>query len=73
MPNPIRLVLCLHNHQPVGNFDGVFEAAFQDSYVPFLNVLQDFPELPIVLHLSGSLLDWLAKHHPGFDPPQNKR
>ena len=66
MNGHVRLILTLHNHQPVGNFDGVFEAAFQDSYVPFLNVLQDFPELPIVLHLSGSLLDWLAKHHPEY-------
>ena len=57
MSGQVRLILTLHNHQPVGNFDNVFEAAFQDSYVPFLDVLQDFPELPIVLHLSGSLLD----------------
>ena len=66
MSGQVRLILTLHNHQPVGNFDGVFEAAFQDSYVPFLDVLQDFPELPIVLHFSGSLLDWLAKHHPDY-------
>ena len=66
MSGQIRLILTLHNHQPVGNFDGVFEAAFQDSYVPFLDVLQDFPELPIVLHVSGSLLDWLAKHRPEY-------
>ena len=55
MSGQVRLILTLHNHQPVGNFDGVFEAAFQDSYV-----------LPIVLHFSGSLLDWLAKHHPDY-------
>lgn len=66
MSGQLRLILTLHNHQPVGNFDGVFEAALQDSYVPFLNVLQDFPELRIVLHISGSLLDWLAKHHPEY-------
>ena len=66
MSGHVRLILTLHNHQPVGNFDGVFEGAFQDSYVPFLNVLQDFPDLPIVLHFSGSLLDWLARHHPEY-------
>ena len=32
MPNTIRLALVLHNHQPIGNFDGVFEQAYQDSY-----------------------------------------
>lgn len=66
MSGHVRLILSLHNHQPVGNFDGVFEGAFQDSYVPFLDVLQDFPELPVVLHFSGSLLDWLAKNHPEY-------
>lgn len=66
MSGQVRLILTLHNHQPVGNFDGVFEGAFQDSYVPFLDVIEDFPELPVVLHFSGSLLDWLAKHHPEY-------
>lgn len=66
MSGQVRLILTLHNHQPVGNFDGVCEAAVHDSYIPFLDVLQDFPELRIVLHVSGSLLDWLAKHHPEY-------
>ena len=66
MPHAIRLVLCLHNHQPVGNFDGVFEAAYQDSYKPFLDVLLDYPEIPIVLHNSGSLLEWIVEHHPEY-------
>lgn len=62
----VRLVLTLHNHQPIGNFDGVFEGAFSDSYAPFLDVLQDFPELPVVLHISGSLLEWLTERHPEY-------
>ena len=44
MTRPLRLVLALHNHQPVGNFDGVFADAFRDSYSPFLDVLDEFPE-----------------------------
>ncbi|MFN0199252.1 MAG: alpha-amylase/4-alpha-glucanotransferase domain-containing protein [Planctomycetaceae bacterium] len=66
MTSPLRLILAIHNHQPVGNFDGVFEAAYQDSYAPFLNVLEDFPEIPISLHLSGSLLEWLVNAHPEY-------
>ncbi len=62
----LRLVLALHNHQPVGNFDGVFEAAVADSYRPFLDVLADYPELPISLHTSGSLLEWLIGHDPEY-------
>ena len=42
MPNRIRLILALHNHQPIGNFDHVFEQAFDDSYRPFLEVLSRY-------------------------------
>ena len=66
MPSQIRLVLALHNHQPVGNFDGVFEDAYRDSYCPFLDVLDDYPDIPIVLHTSGSLLDWIEDRHPEY-------
>ena len=62
----VRLVLTLHNHQPIGNFDGVFEGAYVDSYAPFLDVLDEFPELPVVLHISGSLLEWLTERHPEY-------
>ncbi|GAB4156996.1 MAG: DUF1926 domain-containing protein [Planctomycetaceae bacterium] len=66
MTCPLRLVLALHNHQPVGNFDGVFADAYQDSYAPFLDVLEEFPEIPIALHTSGSLLEWLTVHRPEY-------
>ncbi len=62
----VRLILTLHNHQPVGNFGGVFEAAFRDSYQPFLDVMADFPALPFVLHTSGPLLEWLVAHRPEY-------
>ncbi len=66
MPGRIRLILTLHNHQPIGNFDGVFEDAYRDSYVPFLDLLDEFPELSVVLHNSGSLFEWLVEHHPEY-------
>lgn len=66
MNSPVRLVLALHNHQPVGNFDGVFEGAYQDSYRPFLEILGDYPQLKISLHTSGSLMEWLVDHHPEY-------
>ena len=65
MSQPLRLVLVLHNHQPIGNFDGVCEQAYQDSYLPFLDVFERF-NLPIGLHTSGSLMEWLAKHRPEY-------
>lgn len=62
----VRLVLILHNHQPIGNFDGVFENAYRDSYAPFLETLREYPEIKIVLHNSGSLLEWIVAHHPEY-------
>ncbi len=61
-----NLCLVLHNHQPIGNFDGVFEQAYQDSYLPFLNVFEPFESLNISLHTSGPLMIWLAERHPEY-------
>ena len=67
MNNPqIRLCLVLHNHQPVGNFDGVFEEAYQDSYLPFLEVFEPYTDLKISLHTSGPLMQWLQTNHPDY-------
>ena len=64
-PN-LRLVIVLHNHQPIGNFDGVFEGAYQDSYRAFLDVFEQYSGLPVALHTSGSLMEWLAARHPEY-------
>jgi hypothetical protein len=66
MAGTVRLVLALHNHQPIGNFDGVFEQSFHESYEPFLNVMQDYADIPFALHTSGSLLEWLELHKPDY-------
>jgi 4-alpha-glucanotransferase len=63
--NSIRLCLVLHNHQPIGNFDGVFEQAYHDAYRPFLDVLEQY-DLPIALHTSGPLMEWLDDRHPEY-------
>ena len=63
-PN-LRLVIVLHNHQPIGNFDGVFERV-QDSYSAFLDVYEQYSGLPIALHTSGSLMEWLISRHPEY-------
>lgn len=62
----IHLCLVLHNHQPVGNFDNVFEAAYQDSYLPFLEVFEPYQDLKISLHTSGPLMQWLQTNHPEY-------
>ncbi|MBM3997952.1 MAG: DUF1926 domain-containing protein [Planctomycetes bacterium] len=62
----IRFCLVLHDHQPVGNFDGVFEQAYQDSYRPFLDLFEAYADLRLVLHTSGPLLEWLDEHHADY-------
>jgi len=58
--------LGIHNHQPIGNFDSVIEDAYQKSYRPFLDVLDDHPFLRLSLHLSGCLIEWLEDHHSDY-------
>jgi len=52
----------LHNHQPVGNFDHVFEWAHERCYLPLLSTLEKFPKIKFSLHTSGPLLDWMIEH-----------
>ncbi len=52
----------MHNHQPVGNFDFIFERAYQRAYRPFLDVLKAHRGITVSLHFSGILLEWLEKH-----------
>lgn len=66
MSSQVRLVLTIHNHQPVGNFDGVFAEAFDDSYQPFLDAFERFPHVKFSLHTSGSLIEWLVEHRPEY-------
>ena len=66
MTNSIRFCLVLHNHQPIGNFDHVFEQSYQDSYLPFLEVFESYRPLRLSLHTSGPLMEWLATHHPEY-------
>lgn len=66
MTQPLRLTLVLHNHQPIGNFDGVFEQSYQDSYLPFLDIFERYRDLKIGLHTSGSLMEWLDAKHPEY-------
>ncbi len=62
----LHLVLLLHAHQPVGNFDGVLERTYQRSYLPFLEALERHPGVRLGLHYSGPLLEWIEKHHSEF-------
>jgi hypothetical protein len=62
----VRFVFAVHDHQPVGNFGHVFEQAYRETYEPFLTLLEQYPEIPVSLHTSGPLMEWLAEHKPGY-------
>jgi len=62
----INFAIGIHNHQPVGNFDFVFEEAYQRAYLPFLEVHEKHPSVKLAQHYSGILLEWIAEHHPEF-------
>jgi len=62
----VRFIMALHNHQPVGNFDHVIEQACTRAYHPFLDILERFPEIRMVFHYSGPLLEWADRHNPAL-------
>lgn len=62
----LALGLVFHQHQPVGNFDFVFEELFAKSYEPLVGCLERHPAIKAGLHYSGPLIDWLALHRPAY-------
>jgi len=62
----VRLILAIHNHQPVGNFDHVFRRACDRAYRPFLEEMDRWPWMRFVLHFSGSLLEWVEAKDRGL-------
>ncbi len=61
MKPKITLILCIHNHQPIGNHDSVLQEALEKCYEPFLSTLEKHPSVKLTLHYSGSLLERMPK------------
>lgn len=64
--NKVYFLMAIHFHQPVGNFNHVFEKVYKNSYQPFIETLQEFPDIKLTLHFSGCLLEWLLQNKPRF-------
>lgn len=62
----VALIISIHNHQPVGNIPDVFERAYRQAYLPFIEMVERFPEIKIVLHNSGPLLEWFEDNAPEY-------
>ena len=54
-----KLALVIHFHQPVGNLDSVVAKATDRCYRPFLELLAGYEDIPMTLHFSGCLLEWI--------------
>ena len=59
---PVRFVFGVHLHQPVGNFDHVFQEHARDVYSPLVAQLERRHKGTFMLHMSGPLLEWLESH-----------
>lgn len=62
----LNFLFGVHCHQPVGNFGFVFEKAYKRAYLPFFEILKEFPEIKVIAHFSGPLLDWIEEFQPSF-------
>ncbi len=61
-----ELVFLIHAHQPVGNFEDVIERAYQNCYLPFVDLLSRHPSIRLGLHYTGPLLEWIERAHPEY-------
>ena len=60
----IKLVFGTYNSSPVGSTNDQLEAAYNNSYRPFLKLLYSYPKVNAALHYSGVLLEWFVEKHP---------
>lgn len=68
----VKFLFGIHCHQPVGNFDHVFEEAYSKSYLPFIQAMDAHPRIKFSFHYSGILYDWFTGKHPDFIAHLNK-
>ena len=60
----MKVAIYIHNHQPAGNFDEVFEYAYEYDYLPLLKVITEHRNIKFGIHNSGTLLEWILQKHP---------
>ncbi len=64
MVKTVALLLGVHAHQPVGNFESVLDDAHIRCYGPFLRVLHQYPDFKFAIHISGWLLEYMFRKYP---------
>ena len=61
-----KFAMAFHCYQPVFNFEGEMEKAFDGAYLPLVKALENFPEIKTSFHFSGNMIEWLQKRHPEY-------
>ena len=62
----INFLFGIHCHQPVGNFEHIFVEAYNNCYLPFIEMMDRHPRIKFAIHYSGVLYDWFMEKHPEF-------
>jgi len=62
--NSLELVMGFYLTHPPGERRVVLAEAVDQAYLPLLNLLDEHPGVPICLHLSGRLIDFLEAERP---------
>jgi alpha-amylase len=62
----VKFLFGVHCHQPVGNFEHVFDESYENSYLPFIQAMDAHPRIKFAVHYSGILYDWFMDKHPEF-------
>lgn len=60
------LLLGIHMHQPVDNFDWVIEMGIRTCYEPFFEVMSRYPEFKFSVHCSGWLMEQIQTLRPSL-------
>ncbi len=58
------LLLGIHMHQPVDNFDWVIEMGIKTCYEPFFEVMSRYPDFKFSVHCSGWLMEQIEQLRP---------
>ena len=59
---PLDFYCAFHLHQPVGNFGHVIEEHVRTVYRPLVEHIAARPEWPLIVHVSGALLEWCERY-----------
>jgi len=60
------LLLGIHMHQPVDNFDWVIELGIKTCYEPFFEVMSRYPDFKFSVHCSGWLMERIEELRPSL-------